>query len=71
MSWWWCLDHKQVEQGAGCASTSRIGPYDSEQQAAGAIERTRARTAEQDARDQADDKKWGNIGRPAVDERRD
>ena len=57
MNWWWCLDHKQVEQGNGCASPNRLGPYDSEQKAASAIERTRARSAQQDARDKADDKK--------------
>ena len=56
MNWWWCLDHKRVEQDAGCGSTTRLGPYDSEQQAATAIARTRARTAEQDARDEADQK---------------
>ena len=57
MSWWWCLEHKRVEPGADCpsASTSRLGPYDSEQQAATAIERTRKRSTEQDARDKADD----------------
>lgn len=59
MSWWWCLEHKTVEENAGCTSTSRLGPYDSKQQAAGVIERTRKRTAEQDARDDADKKKWG------------
>lgn len=56
MSWWWCLDHKNVEEGAGCSSTSRLGPYDSAQQAAGAIERTRKRAAEQEARDKAEEK---------------
>jgi hypothetical protein len=59
MSWWWCLDHKQVEQDAGCPkrSTNRLGPYESEQQAATAVERIHARNIEQDARDKADDKK--------------
>lgn len=58
MSWWWCLDHKKVEEGADCpsGSTSRLGPYDSAQHAAGAIERTRKRTAEQEARDKAEEK---------------
>lgn len=55
MSWWWCLEHKRVEQGADCGSTTRLGPYDSEQQAATALERTRKRSSEQNARDQADD----------------
>lgn len=59
MSFWWCLEHKAVEEGLGCGSTTRLGPYDSQQQAAGAIGRTRQRSAEQDARDKADDGKWG------------
>lgn len=59
MSWWWCLEHKAVEENAGCASTSRLGPYDSAEQAAGAIERTRVREAQQQERDKADEKKWG------------
>ncbi len=59
MSWFWCLEHKQVEQGAGCTSTSRLGPYATEQEAATALERTRARAEQQDARDKDDQKKWG------------
>jgi hypothetical protein len=58
MQWWWCLEHKQVEQGAGCANMSRLGPYASEAEAAGAPERTRARTEAQDAAEQAEDH-WG------------
>lgn len=57
MSWWWCLEHKRVEEGLGCGSTTRLGPYDSAQRAAGALERTRARAAEQDARDKTEDDK--------------
>ena len=55
-TWWWCLEHKRVEQGFGCGGTTRIGPYDSEQEAAKAPERTRVRAAEQEARDKADRK---------------
>lgn len=55
-TYWWCLEHKRVEQDGGCGSTSRIGPYDSEQDAAKALERTRARAAEQEAKDRADGK---------------
>ena len=57
MSWWWCLDHKAVEEGLGCGSTTRLGPYDSAQRAATALERTRAREAEQQSRDQAEEGK--------------
>jgi hypothetical protein len=55
-TYWWCLEHKRVERDGGCGSTSRIGPYESEQQAASAPERVRARAAEQAARDKADEK---------------
>jgi hypothetical protein len=53
MSFWWCLDHKAVEEGLGCGSTTRLGPYESAERAASAIQRTRQRGAEQDAKDQA------------------
>jgi len=55
-TYWWCLEHHRVEQDGGCGSTSRVGPYDTEQQAASAPERMRARAAEQDAKDEADDR---------------
>ena len=55
-TFWWCLEHHRVEQDGGCGSTSRIGPYDSQAEAAKAVERTRARAAEQEARDKADGK---------------
>lgn len=59
MSFWWCLTHGRVEGSSqgddGCANMDRLGPYDTEAQAAGALERARARTAEQDARDEAED----------------
>ena len=62
MSFWWCLNHGQVEGSAlddeGCANMDRLGPYDSHEQAAGALERARARTAAQDAADEAEDG-WG------------
>jgi hypothetical protein len=50
------LDHKGVEEGAGCGSTSRIGPYITKDEAATALKRVRAREAEQEARDAADKK---------------
>ncbi|MCW2779170.1 MAG: hypothetical protein JWN17_2895 [Frankiales bacterium] len=54
MSWWYCLTHSTVEQGVGCRSGDRLGPYDSEADAASALQKARERTAEQDARDRAD-----------------
>lgn len=59
MAFWWCLEHKAVEQGLGCGSSSRIGPYDTQQQAASALERVHQREDEQAAKDQAIEKKWG------------
>lgn len=56
--WWWCLRHGQVEHGADCPNQERMGPYVTKQEAATVLERTAARTAEQDARDAADDE-WG------------
>jgi len=58
MNWYWCLDHRRVEQGPGCPDKNRLGPYASEQEAAGASARTKARTEAQDARDAAEDD-WG------------
>ena len=61
MSWWWCLDHERVEPDKGCANKTRLGPYATQQQAAGAPQRTRERTAAEDARDRADGA-WGSPG---------
>ena len=59
MSFWWCLTHGHVEgseqDNAGCANMDRLGPYDTREQAGSALTRTWARTAEQDAREQAED----------------
>jgi hypothetical protein len=61
-SWWWCLTHQEAEPGAGCANMSRLGPYESREQATAAPERTRARTEQQDAADEAEDG-WGSAKR--------
>lgn len=62
MSFWWCLTHAEVEGSAtddeGCANIERLGPYDTQARAATALDRMRARTAEQDAADEAEDG-WG------------
>ena len=62
MSFWWCLTHGAVEgssnEDSGCRNTDRLGPYDSREQAATALERARARTAANEARDEAEDG-WG------------
>ncbi len=55
MTYWWCLTHAAVEEGDGCPNKERLGPYTSREQAASAPDRTRARTAAEDARDEAED----------------
>ena len=62
MGFWWCLNHSTVEGSAtddsGCANMDRLGPYATAEQASTALERARARTAANDARDEAEDD-WG------------
>ena len=62
MSFWWCLTHGAVEgsstDDSGCRNMDRLGRYDTQEQAASALERARARTAANDARDEAEDG-WG------------
>jgi hypothetical protein len=62
MSYWWCLEHKATEQGLGCGSTTRLGPYDTAERAASALKRINAREADQVAKDQDIEKKWGKKG---------
>ena len=59
MSFYWCLEHKCVEESIGCGSTTRIGPYATQAEAATALDRTRQREAEQEVRDKQDEKKFG------------
>jgi hypothetical protein len=54
MSYWYCLTHGTVEEGVGCRSGDRLGPYDSRADAERALERARERTAAEDARDEAE-----------------
>ena len=54
MSYWWCLTHGAVEEGDGCPNKERLGPYPSRELAASALERTRARTEAEDAREEAE-----------------
>ncbi len=58
MDWWWCLTHGAVEQGPGCPNKERLGPYSTREQAEQTPARTRARTEQQDAIDEADND-WG------------
>ena len=58
MSWFWCLNHKTVEEGFGCGTTSRLGPYATQAEAATALERVRKRKQEEDALEEERDS-WG------------
>lgn len=54
MAWWYCLTHSTVEEGVGCRSGDRLGPYDSQSEAAAALTKARERTEAEDARDRED-----------------
>lgn len=41
---WFCLKHHQVEGRDGCPNKDRLGPYDSEADAARALEKAAERT---------------------------
>ncbi|WP_019630933.1 hypothetical protein [Actinomadura atramentaria] len=49
--WWFCLRHGKVEHGAGCPDKDRMGPYRTEAEAAGALERARQRNETWDGQD--------------------
>lgn len=52
MSYWWCLEHSQTEEGAGCGSTTRLGPYPTAERAAIALKSINHREAEQHEEDE-------------------
>ncbi|MEZ5115434.1 MAG: hypothetical protein R2737_04120 [Candidatus Nanopelagicales bacterium] len=49
MSWYYCLVHQRVEPEEGCANAERMGPYDTEDEAAHALERAAERNEQFDA----------------------
>jgi hypothetical protein len=49
MQWWFCLIHKVVEEDPGCANASRLGPYETRELAAMAIDRISKRQEELDS----------------------
>ena len=51
MSWYYCLTHQRVEPEDGCANDQRMGPYETENEAASALERAAERNAAYDADD--------------------
>jgi hypothetical protein len=42
--YWWCLEHEQVEMDEGCANTERLGPFDTADEAAAALENAQRRS---------------------------
>jgi hypothetical protein len=53
MSWFWCLEHNEVEENAGCTGQKRLGPYPTATAAASALKRINQREAEQAGVEQA------------------
>lgn len=45
---WYCLRHHAVEGTGGCKNADRLGPYDSEDEAARALEKVQERNEEWD-----------------------
>ncbi len=58
MSYWYCLKHKTVEPDEGCRNADRLGPYETEAEAANALAKVEERN---EAWDKADEK-WGHPG---------
>jgi hypothetical protein len=52
-TFWFCEDHHTVEKFAGCGSRNRIGPFDTQQAAAKALETIAARERKYDAEEDA------------------
>jgi hypothetical protein len=52
-NWWFCLKHMTVEQGAVCPGKDRLGPYQTADEAAHALETVKRRNEEWDAADDA------------------
>lgn len=44
--YWFCLTHHRVEGDEGCRNADRLGPYKTELEAAGALERVEQRNEE-------------------------
>jgi hypothetical protein len=53
--WWFCLKHMRVEPDKGCPNKDRMGPYATEQEAAGALQRAADRNKQWEDADQDDD----------------
>ncbi|MFE7315699.1 hypothetical protein ACFU7T_21845 [Streptomyces sp. NPDC057555] len=56
--WFYCLEHKTVEEGPQCRAADRFGPYASREEAAHAMETARERNLEWET-----DPKWHDMGK--------
>ena len=52
MSWYYCLEHQQVEPDDGCANAERMGPYETKESAEHALELAAERNAAFDEDDE-------------------
>jgi hypothetical protein len=48
MAYWYCLKHDTVEGNDGCPNKDRLGPYETEAEAARALDTARERTEKWD-----------------------
>jgi len=48
MAYWFCLTHHEVEPQDGCRYKDRLGPYETEAEAARALEKAAERTEQWD-----------------------
>lgn len=63
--WWYCLRDHKVEHGPGCPNMVRLGPYETEQEAATASERAAERSEAWDH-----DPNWTDEARAADESRK-
>jgi hypothetical protein len=54
MAYWWCLDHRRVEEEDGCAHAKRLGPFETPEEASHAIEHAAQRSKDWDEQE----KEW-------------
>jgi hypothetical protein len=50
-SWYYCLDHREVEGEAGCPNKRRLGPYPTREQAENALKKVAERNEAWEAQD--------------------
>jgi hypothetical protein len=65
--WYYCLDHKKVEEGPECPAKDRMGPYPSREEAGHAME-TAAERNEEWAKDPRWNDEEAGEGEPGTDE---